>query len=123
MIQKTIILNFIDSLDDNAIVASYGASPTCTVISQELSYVNKLSFIIDDNVERQNSLSPGYLIPVLDNYSLAKYKPKLLIISAWRFNESIINKCKNFLKNNGFILIPNPEPVLLKGNKKIKLIS
>ena len=44
-------------------------------------------------------------------------------MSAWRFKELIIDRCKNFLKNNGLILIPNPEPVLLKGNKKIKLIS
>jgi SAM-dependent methyltransferase len=98
----------------NEIIASYGASATTTVISQELGYAQKISFIIDDNKSRQNKLSPGYLIPVLNFNSLRRYKPKYLIISAWRFKKQILKKCKSYIENGGIIIIPNP---------KIKIIT
>ncbi len=92
----------------NGLIASYGASATTTVLIQELGIASKISFIIDDNKNRQNTLSPGYLIPILDRKKLLKYNPKLLIISAWRFKKEILKNCESYVNKGGHILIPNP---------------
>lgn len=102
------------NLSGNKKLASYGASATTTVLSQELDYASKISFIVDDNKNRQNKLSPGYMIPILSFSSLKKFKPDYLIISAWRFKNLILKKCENYIKEGGTIIIPNP---------KIKIIN
>ena len=90
-------LNSTLKLNKGDLLASYGASATTTVLSQELDYASKISFIIDDNKNRQNTLSPGYLIPVLGFNSIQKFKPKYIIISAWRFRNKILKNLKDTL--------------------------
>ena len=46
------------------LIASYGASATSTVLLKLLGIEKYVSFIIDDNLDRQGRLSPGDLIPV-----------------------------------------------------------
>ena len=73
-----------------------------------------MSFILDDNKFKHKTLSPGFLIPVYKASNLNKMFPDLLIISAWRFKDLILIKCKDYLNKGGVILVPHPKPYILK---------
>lgn len=101
------------SIPKPSVIASYGASATCTVLSQELGYAHRISFVVDDNGYRQRTLSPGFLVPVLSCDELERLKPQLLIISAWRFRDKILAQCDKYLQNGGKIYVPLPTPHII----------
>ena len=113
---------FINKNFNKKTIASYGASATCTVIAQEYDYSKHLSFILDDNKFKHKTLSPGFLIPVYKASNLNKMFPDLLIISAWRFKDLILIKCKDYLDKGGVILVPHPKPYILKVKNKVEKI-
>jgi len=90
-------------------VAAYGANATSTVITHCLGVANLLSFVIDDNPERQGRLSPGSGYPVLPRQCLIDKAPAITFIGAWRFADLIINKNAEYLGRGGAFLIPLPE--------------
>ena len=89
-------------------VAAYGASATSTVLNSILGIAGLISFIIDDNVDRQGRLSPGYFTPVLSSEALIENKPSLTVISAWRFAEGIIKKNQRYKLDGGRFIVPMP---------------
>lgn len=103
----------IATVPKSGLIASYGASATCTVLSQELGYARQIAFVVDDNVSRQNTLSPGFLAPVLARDDIVLLKPALLIISAWRFSRNILSSSEKFLEDGGVIYVPLPVPRLI----------
>ena len=68
-----------------------------------------IDFIIDDNVKKHNTYSPGFHINVHDKSFLETYNIKYLIILAWQHQETIVKKHNNFIKKGGKVLIPLPE--------------
>jgi SAM-dependent methyltransferase len=94
-------------------IATYGASATCTVLNSLLKINHHVSLIIDDNILRQNRLSPGFMIPVLTSDALIKHRPTCVVISAWRFAEEIINSNQKYLADGGRFIIPLPEVNLI----------
>jgi hypothetical protein len=107
---RKITRDLVGSLKAGAKVASYGASATSTVLSQELGFAADISFVIDDNPLRQRTLSPGFLAPVCSRDELERAMPDLLIVSAWRFSDGIIANCRNYLQKGGRIYVPLPLP-------------
>ena len=99
----------IDRLSGSGPVAAYGASATSTVLTHCLGVAEKLSFVIDDNPERQGRLCPGTGCPVLPRQCLLDKVPALTFISSWRFSDSIINKNLDYLDRGGAFLVPLPE--------------
>ncbi len=94
----------------NKTIAGFGAPAKATTLMYEFELNNEIiDFIIDDNPLKQNTYTPGLHIPVLDSSSLETYKPDYLLILAWNFAESIINKNKNFLEQGGHFIVPLPE--------------
>ena len=94
----------------NKTIAGFGAPAKATTLMYEFELNNEIiDFIIDDNPLKQNTYTPGLHIPVLDSSSLKTYKPDYLLILAWNFAESIINKNKNFLEQGGHFIVPLPE--------------
>ena len=110
---KSLTAKVIRSLPNDSLICSYGASATTTVLSQELDYANKINFIVDDNPERQNTLSPGFLVPVLSSTKMRELNPALIILSAWRFKENILTKCAELIKSGSKIYIPLPYPHII----------
>lgn len=106
----------LDSIPRRSMIASYGASATCTVISQELDYAHRIAFVVDDNPARQRTLTPGFLAPVVSRHELEKLNPSLLILSAWRFRENILSQCERYLDNGGKIFVPLLTPCLITKN-------
>ena len=99
----------IDRLSGSGPVAAYGASATSTVLTHCLGVAEKLSFVIDDNPERQGRLCPGTGCPVLPRQCLLDKVPALTFIGSWRFSDSIINKNSDYLDRGGAFLVPLPE--------------
>ena len=99
----------IDGFSESGSVAAYGASATSTVLTHWLGIAEKLSFVIDDNPERQGRLCPGTGCPVLPRQCLLDKVPALTFISSWRFSDQIINKNSDYLSRGGVFLVPLPE--------------
>jgi hypothetical protein len=90
-------------------VAAYGASATSTVITHCLGITNRLSFVIDDNQERQGRLSPGNGCPILPRQCLVDKAPAITFVGSWRFADLIIGKNSDYLRRGGAFLVPLPE--------------
>lgn len=90
------------------VIASYGASATTTVLLKLLGIEKYISFIIDDNVDRQGRLSPGALIPVYPRSFLLDKKPPVTVIAAWRFADQIISRNAEYLAQGGRFIVPFP---------------
>ena len=90
-------------------IAGYGANATSTVLTHCLDIVDHLSFVIDDNTERQGRLCPGTDCPVLPRQCLLDKNPAITFVGAWRFADLIIGKNKDYLNSGGMFLVPLPE--------------
>ncbi|MBT6012649.1 MAG: methyltransferase domain-containing protein [Candidatus Marinimicrobia bacterium] len=119
---KDVVNKVVSSVSEKGIVVGYGASATATVLSQELGYAEKLSFIIDDNIKRQKTLSPGQLVPVGSMKDVKGYNVELIIISAWRFKRNILKNCADYLDKGGRVFIPLPYPSLIT-KKEIRVLE
>lgn len=98
----------VSTTDPRESVARYGASATCTVLNTLLGVSKLASFIVDDNMLRQNTLSPGFLLPVLAPEALTMFKPKYVILSAWRFAQDIRQRNHQYLSDGGCIILLLP---------------
>ncbi|MFH1318969.1 MAG: class I SAM-dependent methyltransferase, partial [Candidatus Omnitrophota bacterium] len=94
---------------ENKIIAGYGASATTTTLVYHLGLAEMIDYIVDDNIAKHNTFSPGYHIPVLPSEVLHKEKPDYILILAWRYTEAIVEKQKMFLKQDGRFIVPLPE--------------
>ena len=90
------------------LIASYGASATSTVLLKLLGIEKYVSFIIDDNLDRQGRLSPGDLIPVYPRSFLLDKKPSVTFIAAWRFADLIISRNAEYRATGGKFIVPLP---------------
>ena len=97
-------------------IAGYGAPTKSTTLMNHFELGNHLiDYIIDDNELKQNKYSPLLHIPIVSKKELKKdSKPDFLIILAWNFAESIIEKVKNEGNFEGSYIIPLPKPIILK---------
>jgi 2-polyprenyl-3-methyl-5-hydroxy-6-metoxy-1,4-benzoquinol methylase len=77
---------------------AYGACATGTVLSSMLGLDKFLSGYLDDNLDKNNYLSPNSFLPVLKMKSIKQVKNKVIIIIAWRFEKNILKKIKKFDK-------------------------
>lgn len=111
---RTNLKRLIDDIkSDHKTIAAYGAAVGLTTMIYHLGIGKDIDFIIDDNPVKQNTLSPGYHIPVFSPRVIYDRKPDYLIILAWRYAKSIIGNHRRFLKQGGhFInLLPNIEVI------------
>ena len=93
------------------LIAGYGASVGVTTILHNFGLnKNLISFLVDDNPNRQNLYSPGLNIPVLNPKALYEKKPDYVVILAWQYAKPILDKNKAYLKHGRFInIIPKVE--------------
>ncbi len=94
----------------NKKIAGFGAPAKATTLMYQFD-LNKdiIDFIVDDNPLKQNTFTPGLHVPVLSSDALEYQKPDYLLILAWNFADSIIEKNKDYLNSGGHFIIPLPE--------------
>ncbi len=95
-------------------IIGYGAPAKVTTF---LSYYNfpeeSIKFIIDDSKIKKNMYLPCHNIQIKNFEILYKTDFDVIIIFAWNFKESIINKLK-LLNKNFKIIIPFPKTKIIK---------
>ena len=91
-------------------IAAFGAPAKATTLMYEFGLDSRyIDFIVDDSPLKQGLFSPGLHIPVLSSSSIKERKPDYLLILAWNFSKSIIEKHSSFMKSNGKFIIPLPK--------------
>ncbi len=109
-------LNFLiqNCVKNNMKIAGYGAAAKTTTFLNYFKIPEKnIKFIFDDNKLKQGLCIPGTKIKIVNPSNLNKAKIDILIIFAWNYAETIINKNKKFKKKGGKFLIPFPNPRLI----------
>lgn len=76
-----------------------------------------LDYIVDDSPLKQNLYTPGTHIPVVSSEHLEKSKPDYILILAWNFAESIMDKLSSFSESGGGFILPAPIPTIINGQK------
>ena len=67
-----------------------------------------LSYIVDDNVSKHNTFTPGINLPVYDAEKMYQNFPDIILILAWQHQDTILKKHSRYLDLGGTFLIPLP---------------
>jgi SAM-dependent methyltransferase len=107
-------------LNNKKIIGTYGASAKGNTL---LNYYNikypKITYAFDSTSIKINKYLPGTNVPVISSDSKLKYRCNYIIITAWNFAKTIIQKETDFLKKGGKFIIPNPLKIVsFKTHKK-----
>jgi len=94
----------------NKILIGYGAPAKVTTFCYAFNLGPRdIKIIVDDNDLKQGKFTPGKNIRIIKFKELYKIKFDYIIILAWNFAKSIINKLNRNLKDRKFkIIIPFP---------------
>lgn len=107
---KTQLLSLLRDLKaQGKTIAGYGASATVTTLIYHFDLCDMLSFIVDDNPQKQNLFSPGHHIPVLSAHAIYERKPDYVLILAWNYSQPIMKKHQSYLDQGGHFIVPLPE--------------
>jgi len=85
------------------IPGGYGTSATSTTLISYFELQNYVSCLVDDNIDKINTYSSGFLIPLISIDSLKNEKPDVIIILAKRFKDQILEKLSFF---RGIVVLP-----------------
>jgi dTDP-4-dehydrorhamnose reductase len=95
-------------------IAGFGASAkSTTFLHQFLNKGNNLEYIIDDNIYKQNLLSPGFHIPIKPLNILDIEHVDYVIILSWNFATQLIKKLEPYRKTGLRVIVPFPELIIL----------
>ena len=77
-----------------------------------------IKYAFDNTPIKINKYLPGTGIKVVSSESNLKYKCDYIIVTAWNFLKTIVNKEIIFLKKGGKFIVPNPLRVITIKNYK-----
>jgi hypothetical protein len=106
---KIEIIHFLEE-EKNITIYAFGASATSTTLISHFGLDPYISVLIDDNLRKIGTYSPGYHIPVKSIDYLCENPPDVVVILAWRFQEEILKKISHL---NCKIVSPLPAFKLL----------
>ncbi len=95
---------------DNKTIVGFGAPAKATTFMYQFGIdQNIIDFIIDDSPLKQGLFSPGMHIPVYSSEKLYLEKPDYVVILAWNFSQSIMNKHVKYKELGGHFIVPLPK--------------
>jgi nucleoside-diphosphate-sugar epimerase len=80
-------------------IVGYGASAKGNTLLNYLKLSDEIEFIVDDNIYKQNLLTPGSNILVCDKNSLINYEKIAILMITWNFKDEIIKKVQGVRGN------------------------
>ena len=90
-------------------IAGFGAPAKATTLMYQFDMgPDMIDFIVDDSPLKQKLFSPGMHIPVLPSEALYSKRPDAVVVLAWNFAESIIEKHAAFVEQGGQFIVPLP---------------
>ena len=91
-------------------IAGFGAPAKMTTLMYYLGFgPGMIDFIVDDSPYKQGLYTPGMHIPVLPASELYSRRPDYVVILAWNFARTIMEKHAAFRNGGGRFIIPLPE--------------
>ena len=95
---------------DGKTIAGFGAPAKATTLMYHFGInAEDIDFIVDDSPLKQGLYSPGLHIPVVTSETLYERRPDYVLILAWNFASSIMDKHSAFLDGGGSFIVPLPE--------------
>ena len=96
--------------NEGKLIAGFGAPAKATTLMHHFGIgPETIDFIIDDSPLKQGLYAPGMHIPVVSSAALAERKPDILLILAWNFAPSIIERTTTFKESGGRYVVPLPQ--------------
>jgi hypothetical protein len=90
-------------------IAGYGAPAKATTLMYHFGIGPEVvDYIVDDSPWKQSLYTPGLHIPVVPSSFMAEKKPDYVLILAWNFASSIIQKNSAFRAGGGRFIVPLP---------------
>jgi len=90
-------------------VAGYGAPAKATTLMYHFGIgPDVVDYIIDDSPWKQSLYTPGLHIPVVPSSFMTEKKPDYVLVLAWNFASSIIQKNSAFQASGGRFIVPLP---------------
>jgi len=90
-------------------IAAYGAAVGLTTMIYQFGLAEFVSFLVDDNPEKQGLFSPGLHLPTLPSETLYQRNPDYVVVLAWRYFEPIVRRHQAYLTQGGRFVLPMPE--------------
>ena len=101
-------------LNLNGSIACFGAAAKgCIYLNVINDICNKISYIVDDTVEKQGKYMPGTNLQIVNRDVLYKDQPDYLIVLAHNFKKHIIDSLID--KYTGTIIVMLPEIEIYRG--------
>lgn len=98
----------------NKTIIGYGAPAKGNTLLNYFKIGPKvLDYIIDDSKYKQGLFTPGTHIPVFSSEKLKEEKKDYILVLAWNFAESIIEKYSYLKKEGSKFIIPVPIPKIV----------
>lgn len=89
-------------------IVGFGASHSTTTLVYHFELAPFIDYLVDDNPLKHGRYSPGYHLPVYSSERLYEDAPDYAIILGWQHQQSIMDKHKSHLANNGHWIVPLP---------------
>lgn len=95
-------------------IAGYGAPAKATTLMHHFGLrADLLDYIVDDSPLKQGLYTPGLHVPVVSSSRLETEPPDYLLVLAWNFAPSIIQKNTTFAEAGGRFIVPLPSVEVL----------
>ena len=96
-------------------ISIYGASGKGQALLQFCKIGNNLiDYVFDKSKIKQNRYTPGTNIKILNPSLISRDNVDFLLILSWNIKNEIMKQEINFRKNGGKLIIPFPNPRILK---------
>ncbi|MCI0411454.1 class I SAM-dependent methyltransferase [bacterium] len=96
-------------------IAGYGAPAKGNTLLNYFGITHReLEYIADDSPLKQNLFTPGSHIPVSSPDRLSVDRPDYVLILAWNFADSIMERLSSFRSSGGKFILPVPSPEVIE---------
>lgn len=89
-------------------IAGYGAPAKATTLLHTFGIEDGLDFVVDDSPFKQGRWMPGGVIPVLPSSAIEERQPDYVVVLAWNFADSILDKLASYRASGGKCIVPLP---------------
>lgn len=109
---------FLDKAEkEGKVVAGFGASIGVTTMLYHLDLGKRIQYLVDDNVGRHGLRSPGNNLEIKNpSILIGTEKPDYLMMLAWRYEKSIMERHQQYQKLGGIFVRVLPQFTIISGS-------
>jgi SAM-dependent methyltransferase len=97
-------------IESGRTICAYGAAGRATILLNYCGFDSHIiDYIVDESPSRIGRYVPGVNIPILDRETFSKKPSDDCLITAWNYQDEIIEKENNFISAGGVFIVPLPK--------------